>query len=99
MTKKQRGEEKVYFTHFYISGNQGRNLEAGTEAEPYCLLACSTWFITAPRTTSPEVASSVVSWVLPHQLAIKCTMGQSGGGIFSVEVPSSQMTVACVKLS
>ena len=34
----------------------------------------------------------------PHQLSVKimyCRLSQSSGGIFSVEVPSSQMTLTC----
>jgi hypothetical protein len=48
MTKKQVGEKRVYLAYdsislFFIKGSQGRNLEAGADAEAmerYCLLAC-----------------------------------------------------------
>lgn len=32
-------------------------------------------------------------------IIIKCLTGQSGGGIFSVEVPSFKITSACLKLT
>lgn len=84
-------------------GTQGRNLEAETEVEAiegHCLLACSSCFLVAPRTANPGVALPTVNWALPHQLSIrKCIMhlptGQASGGIFSVEVPSSEMTNIC----
>jgi hypothetical protein len=73
MTKKQVGEQRVYSAYTYVhiaihhqrkSGqelNQGRNLEAGADAEAMeamlltgvLPLACSACFLIEPRTTSP----------------------------------------------
>jgi hypothetical protein len=62
-------------------------------------MACSACF-----RIEPDIALPTVSWSLPQQLLIKkcqssLPTGQSIGGLFSVEVPSSQMTLACVKLT
>ena len=64
------------------------------------LMACSAFLLIELRTTSPDMASSIVGWALPHQSLIKkCYIGLpiagSYRGIFSIEVPSSQMTLTC----
>lgn len=74
-------------------GNQNRNQEAGIEAE-------------ARRTTAYwcSFQPPTVDCTLPHQLLIKkmprdLSMGQTDGGIFSIDVPFSQMAPASVKLT
>lgn len=95
--------------HFTVQGSQCRNsswnLEAGTGAEamkdaaylfvPW--IVHSACFLITPRTTSPGIIPSRVSWA-PHPLG-KCTTGQSDGGIFSIEVSFPKITVVCVKLT
>lgn len=58
----------------------------------------------SPRRCSPEVARRTVTWVLPHKSAIKnapqdLPIGQADGGIFSVEISSSQMSPTCATLT
>jgi hypothetical protein len=77
-----------------------RNLQAGADVEAMILLiGCSACFLLKPRTTSPDVASP--TWVGPstsnHQVR-KCPTARSYAGIFSVEIPSFQITLACIKL-
>lgn len=51
-----------------------------------------------PTTTFPGVAPPTMDWALPHQLLIKpydYPTSQSNGDIFSVEIFSSQMALAC----
>lgn len=63
-------------------------------------LVYSACFLIHPKTTSPEIASSMVGFTLPHQSSIKKkNTGQFDGSIFSSEVPSSQMTPACATLT
>lgn len=46
------------------------------------------------------MAPPTLGWALPHQSLITgLPAGQCEGSIFSTEVPSSQMTIACVKLT
>jgi hypothetical protein len=53
-----------------------------------------------PKTTSFGVAPSTLVWALPHQSLIKkMPYVWSYRGVFSVEAPSSLMTLAYVKLS
>lgn len=57
--------------------------------------------LVAPR---PTQATPAVSWALSHQSSIKkCSTGLptdlSSGGVFSIEVSTSQMTLAFVKLT
>jgi hypothetical protein len=64
---------------FIIEGKQGRNLEAGADAEGMggllltglLSMACLVCFLLEPRTTSPGVAPPTVSWTIPHQSLIK----------------------------
>lgn len=64
------------------------------------LMAASACLLTILRATSPGVAPPAVGWALPHYLLRKFTTGQYSRGIlFAVEVPSSQMTLDCVKLA
>lgn len=66
------------------------------------LMTCSACFPAAPRRTSPGIASPTVGWVLPSQSSTKkvgttdVPIGQSYGGIYSIESPFSQSTLACV---
>lgn len=58
----------------------------------------------SPRRCSPEVAQRTVTWVLPHKSTIKkapqdLPIGQADGGIFSVEISSSQMSPTCATLT
>lgn len=46
------------------------------------------------RIRDRSTSRSAASWPVPHSLPT----GQSNGAISSIEVPSSQMSVACVKL-
>jgi hypothetical protein len=60
--------------YFIIEGSQGRNLEAGTDKRPWrgtAHLACSTYFVRAPRTTNPGVVPPIMVWALLHQSLIK----------------------------
>ena len=87
---------------------QGRNLEPGADAEAmerHCLLACSECFHIEPRTISPGVAPSSMDWALPQQSLIKRTHNRLAYSLilweafFSIEVPSSLMTLAYVELT
>lgn len=90
--------------------SQGRDPEAGTEAnamEKRCLLACSPWLTQPALLYSPDhllrdgtthrapclPTASLIKW---HRFLL---IGQSYEGIFSVEVCTSHMTLACVKLT
>lgn len=84
------------------SGNsRGRSLMIGTDAEimeQHCSLSYSSLlslFSYTPRAT--------MGWAIPQQTSRNCSIalstGQSYGGIFSVEVPPSQITLVCVKLN
>lgn len=64
------------------------------------LLACSTYFPIHSRAVTPY---SVV-WPFPSIINQEndpqaCPIGQSDKGIFSAKVLSSQMTIACVKIT
>ena len=68
-------------------------------------MACSACFLTEPRTTSPGMAPQTIGWALPTQSLIK-KMINTGlsttrpyGDIFLIEVPSSQINLAYVKLT
>jgi hypothetical protein len=61
-------------------------------------------FLIEPRTRCPGMAPITMGWALPHQSLIEemptgLPAAWSYGGIFFIEVPSSQMTLACVKLT
>jgi hypothetical protein len=70
--QKQLGEERVYFIlslQSTVEGSQGRNLEAGTEAEAMeecCFLACSSRLYYTTQDHPPWMASLTMSWALPH---------------------------------
>lgn len=77
----------------------GRVLPAGLP-----LLACSAYFLIHSRITYPGMTPYSVLWALPinHQPRKRPTglpIGQPDKGIFSAEVLSSQMTIACVKFT
>lgn len=54
---------------------QGRLLEAGADVEAkltgLLLVVCTAHFLTAPRTTGPEMAPPTMGWALPRQSLIK----------------------------
>lgn len=61
-------------------------------------MAGSVGFLMQIRTTLPELAPPTVDWTLWHQPLIKkmphrLNHRQSNGGIFSIEVLSSQVTL------
>ena len=89
---------------------QGRNPEAGTEAEALekCFLISYSSRLTRPafllyqgppaqRWDHPKWPSHINHQ--PRRFTTGFTIGQSGGGIFSFEVPSSQVTAACDKVT
>jgi hypothetical protein len=86
---------------------QRSNPEAGADAEAIercCLLACFPWlaqlwnYLMEPRTTRPGVTPPKMGWALPHKSLRKPPTTGSYGGIFLIEAPSFQMTLACAKL-
>lgn len=102
--QEQLGEERVYFSlqshstvHYRersVQEHKGRNWSRNhgrTLVTSSLPVACSAWFIIHPMTTR-----------IDHRL-MKCTtdlcMGQSGRGIFSIHIHSSQMNLAPVKLT
>jgi hypothetical protein len=67
-------------------------------------MACLAYFVIAPGTSAQDSGDHSglgLSTPIIHQ-SRKCPLdlptGQSEGSILSVEVPSSQMSLACVKL-
>jgi hypothetical protein len=85
---------------------QGRNLEAGTDAEAmegWCSLACSPWIAQLAFLKNPGIGPShnglgpppSITKKMPYLFAYRLTYG----GIFLPEVPSSQMAIACVTLT
>ena len=63
-------------------------------------MACSTCFLTEPRTTSPGMAPPTMGWALLYQSLIKkmpykFTYSQSHRGIFKIKVFSSHMFLVC----
>lgn len=85
------------------------NLEVGSAAGAMKgdSLTCYTWLIpfaflenTGPL---PKHGTLTVAWTLAHQSLEKCPTGlpkdQYDGGIFLIEIPSSYMTLACIKLT
>jgi hypothetical protein len=68
------------------------------------LMAFSACFLIEPRTTSPRMVPPTMDCTLPHQLLIKAMpYSLAHNPIFwrhiLIEAPSSQMTLACVKLT
>lgn len=97
-----------------IEGNQGRNSnQEGTWRKELIrvhgrvllltglfLIACSTCFLTPPRTTTKS-GTTYRGLGLPHQSLIKkmhCRLAWSYGGIFLWGSPS-QITLACIKVT
>lgn len=90
---------------------QGRNLKARTGAEVIeecSLLTCVLWlfsacFLTQLRTASLGLALLAVSWTpqVNHQprKCIQLSHRSIQCSVFSIEVPSSHMSVACIKLT
>lgn len=86
----------------------GRSLEAGAEGE--VMVECAYWLsplacsLIVPRSASPGMALSSVSWALAHHQARQCAIivfptGQSGGDIVSTEISFSKMSLAWVDLT
>ena len=67
-----------------------------------CFLVCSVCFLVSPRIKCSEMAPPTVIWVLPHQSPNTKRHHRPTcwgvGGHFSVEDPSSQASLICVKL-
>ena len=65
-------------------------------------MACSDCFLTEPRNTSLGIAPPTMGCALYHQLR-NCLTGvltaRTYGGIFSAEVPSFAVILACVRLT
>lgn len=64
----------------------------------------TSFLIIATRTTSPGRTPPIMGWALAHQLLIKkipysFAYSQSDGGVFSFWVPSSQVTLLCIKIT
>ena len=92
---------------------QDRHLEARADdaeaMEGCCLLSCSPWFVHGAmlsyrtRTATPDMTPLTMGWALNQTLILKMphrfAYNKSYRGIFSIGVPSSQMTLACVKLT
>lgn len=108
--QKQLAEEKAYLPYTSISKEQGRNLKAGTEEEAmeeHCLLACSSWvgqFAFLHNAGPPVQRNHCALWTGPFQLTtnqgnVPKTCQQSHESTSSSDVPSSQMTSACVRLT
>jgi hypothetical protein len=65
-------------------------------------MASSICFLIEPKATRPEMLSSITDRVLLHQSSIlnkEKALLAAYGGIFSIRVLSSQMTLACDKLT
>lgn len=105
---KELGNESVHFPYISWATKQelklGRNLEAGADkkdTEECHLLVYSSWLSLVPRTTSLQDytrcwALSFTNWENAYYVHLRRVW--SYGGIFSVQDPSFQMTLACVKL-
>lgn len=72
----------------------------------YCLLKCSACFLIQPRTINlhrmaPHITDSVCQYqsLIQENVLIEMLTGQSNGGDSPVEVPSSKVTLVCVKLT
>lgn len=69
--------------------------------EPFCHL--SFWFWRKAHLFPVQFSNSLREWYYIEPFCMLCVMPvstcQSGGGIFSVEVPSPQITLACIKLT
>jgi hypothetical protein len=63
-------------------------------------MASSAWFLIEHKHTVPEMAPATMGWGLPHQSLIKkLPRARSYGSIFSMAVPSSQITSACAEFT
>lgn len=90
--------------------NQGRNPEAGAEAEPWRKAACCFpphGFLgaflhnsgpSAQRWSRPQWPGFPPCQSLTRRYATDLPLGQSDRGAFSIKVLSCQITLACVKL-
>jgi hypothetical protein len=112
--QKQVGEETADFSPSSVltvhQSSEGRNSRTGSWRQevmqsPRKLLltgllhmACSARPLIEPRTTNPG-GTTQTGLDLPHQSLRKCLSAGSYGSIFSIEGPSSQMTLACVKVT
>lgn len=112
--KQSKEEERVYFISKLQSiakGSQGtlsRNWHrhhGGTLLTGFLSMACWTCFLTQPRTTFPGGGtthggglSSLISIINPEMTHHRISHRQSDRGIFSINVPSSEITLAYVRL-
>jgi hypothetical protein len=96
--RKQVGEERIYLAYtssslLIVECVQVRNSNrAGADTEimeGHFLLACFSWFMQSGFWKNPGPPAQ--GWHYPHQSLISTT--RSYGGIFSIEVPSFQMTL------
>ena len=111
MTRQQVGEERIYLlfiTEDIRKLKQGRILEAGADAEaiqgacfwlpPHDLLI----LLSLQNQGPPDQGWSHPQWTGPspinHQLR-NCLPDGSYGGIFSIKIPSSLITLAYDKLA
>lgn len=100
-TGEERVSSSLQLSDHTTEGNQGRDLEVRTvteamEGDAYWLavMACLAFFLTASRTTITGVTLPSVGWALSHQSNQAILVGD----VFSVELPFSQILLACVKL-
>ena len=95
--------------HWKKSGKEpgGRNGSRGHEGvllTGLLLMTFSTWFLIAPRTTTLGAAPPIMDWVFPYQslmnkMPTSLLIAQSYVDIASIEVPSSHMTLVCIRLT
>ena len=89
------------------AGSQGRNLETGTDAQVMkrCYLLTGSFYFLFHKDHPPRSGTTSAEWTLIYisrqleTFTAGLPAGQYGRDIFSVEVPSSQMILACVKLT
>ena len=109
----------LFDLHFYITihhqrkpgqePKQGRNLEAGSDAEAVeecCLLTCSTWLCLLSCKVADHQPRDATTHNVPdppHNRLRKCSPGLPTiwpyGSMFSIEDSSFQITLPCVKLT
>lgn len=108
----RKGFDWGYRLHaIHHQGKPGQELRAGTwrwdlKQKPLGSVAywsvCSSWpvqlvFFIQPGPPVVGMIPPTVDWAFPHLSSIK-KMSQCDGDIFSADVPSSQVTLMCVKL-
>lgn len=98
----KQGRKGLFGSHFLAivahGGRSGRNWSqsCGGMLLPSSLSVAHSTYIIAQQWQFPQWAGP---WAVPHQSLIKkMPHGQSGEDMFSVGIPSSQVTLACVEL-